>query len=44
MSCFSAMFYPMRQPIEMAAGDTCIVYGAHDRLSLRIWAEAPEVQ
>jgi type III protein arginine methyltransferase len=44
MSCFSAMFYPLRQPIEIAAGDDCIVYGAHDRSSLRIWAKAPEGQ
>src|SRR5262249_14653647 len=41
MSCFSAMFYPLKEPIKMTAGDTCIVYGAHDRLSLRIWAEVP---
>jgi len=44
MSCFWAMFYPLTRPIEMAAGDTCTVYGAHDRLSLRIWAGASDVR
>jgi type II protein arginine methyltransferase len=38
-SHWAALFYPLRSPIDMAAGDTLTVYGAHDRLSLRIWAE-----
>jgi type III protein arginine methyltransferase len=44
MSCFAVMFYPLQRPVEMAPGDTSKVCGAHDRLSLRIWAEALEVQ
>jgi protein arginine N-methyltransferase 7 len=44
ISCFRVMFYPLQRPIEMAPGDTLKVRGSHDRLSLRIWAEVPEVQ
>jgi type II protein arginine methyltransferase len=43
-SCFYALFYPLRHPIAMAAGGTRTIYGAHDRLSLRIWADDREVQ
>ena len=39
-SIAGATFYPFLQPIEMAPGDTLTVYGAHDRLALRIWADA----
>jgi hypothetical protein len=34
----------LSQPIEMSGGDTLTVCGSHDRLSLRIWAEAPQAQ
>ena len=43
-SAWDVLFYPLQRPIEMAAGDKLTVCGAHDRLSLRIWAEAPEVR
>jgi type III protein arginine methyltransferase len=42
ISAFAALFYPLRRPVELAAGDTLTVCGTHDRLSLRIWAEALE--
>ena len=41
---WAALSYPPMQPIEMALGDTLTVCGAHDRLSLPIRAEVPEVQ
>jgi type III protein arginine methyltransferase len=43
ISAFGPLFYPLQRPVELAAGDTLMVCGAHDRLSLRIWAEVPEV-
>jgi type II protein arginine methyltransferase len=43
-SAWAVLFYPLQRPIEMAADDKLTVRGAHDRLSLRIWAEAPEVR
>jgi SAM-dependent methyltransferase len=42
-SALGATFYPLMQPIEMAAGDTLTVYGSHDTQSLHVWAETPEV-
>jgi type III protein arginine methyltransferase len=38
-SAAGARFYPLIRPIELASGDFLTVCGAHDRLSLRIWAE-----
>ena len=43
-SALGAMFYPIMQPIEMTSGDNLTVCGAHDRQSLRIWAEVFEVK
>jgi type II protein arginine methyltransferase len=40
-SCWDALFYPLPKWIELHAGDKVIVRGAHDRESLRIWAQAP---
>jgi hypothetical protein len=34
-----ARFYPLMHPIELAAGVPLTICGAHDRMSLRIWAE-----
>jgi hypothetical protein len=42
-SAWAVLFYPLKQPIELALGDRLTVCGAHDRLSLRIWVEVPEV-
>jgi len=41
---WAALFYPLMRLIEMVPGDILTVCGAHDRLSLRIWAEVREVQ
>jgi type II protein arginine methyltransferase len=38
-SHWAVLFHPLRQVIEMASGTELTVGGAHDRLSLRIWAE-----
>lgn len=35
------LFHPLVQPVELESGDTLTVYGAHDRVTLNIWAEAP---
>jgi Transglutaminase-like superfamily len=43
ISGFAALFYPLQRPVELATGDTLTVCGAHDRLSLCIWAEAGAV-
>src|SRR5262249_50725933 len=32
VSAFAALFYPLQRPVELAAGDTLTVCGAHDRL------------
>jgi type III protein arginine methyltransferase len=40
ISAFAAVFYPFRRPIETTPGDTVTVCGAHDRVSLCIWAES----
>jgi hypothetical protein len=40
-SIFGVVFYPLRKPIKMAPGANLLVCGAHDRHSLRIWAEVP---
>jgi type II protein arginine methyltransferase len=42
ISAFAAMFYSLWRPLRTAPGDTVIVSGAHDRLSLRIWADSLE--
>jgi type III protein arginine methyltransferase len=42
ISAFAAMFYPIWRLIEAAPRDMVTVWGAHDRLSFRIWAEIPE--
>jgi protein-L-isoaspartate O-methyltransferase len=42
-SVSGAMFYPLIRPMQMAPGDTLTVCGSHDRMSVRIWAEAPKV-
>jgi type II protein arginine methyltransferase len=38
-SHWAVLFYPLRRVIEMASGTELTVCGAHDRLSLRLWAE-----
>jgi type II protein arginine methyltransferase len=43
-SVFSLKCYPLRRAIELASGDTVMVGGTHDRQSLRIWAELPEMR
>ena len=43
-SSLGGMFYPLMRPIEMALGDELTVCGAHDRLSLRIWADGPGME
>jgi hypothetical protein len=43
ISGFAALFYPLQRPVELATGDTLTVCGAHDRLSLCIWAEVLEL-
>ena len=43
-SSLKTEFYPFMRPIEAAPGANLIVCGAHDRLSLRIWAEVADVQ
>lgn len=39
ISTFGVVFYPLKRPIEMAPGAKLTVSGAHDRQSLRIWAD-----
>jgi hypothetical protein len=41
ISAFEVLFFPLMQSIELKPGDALEVCGAHDRRSLRIWAEAP---
>jgi type II protein arginine methyltransferase len=43
-SAWAVLFYPLQRPIEMVAGNILTVRGAHDRFSLRIWAEPSEVR
>jgi len=43
-SAWAAMFYPLKCSIEMPEGDMLTVCGAHDRLSLLIWAEVSDAQ
>ena len=40
ISTFGAVFHPIAQPLEMMPGTRMTVSGAHDRSSLRIWADA----
>jgi type II protein arginine methyltransferase len=42
-SAFAVVFHPLRRPIEMAPGAKLTVVGAHDRQSIRIWAQAPQM-
>lgn len=42
-SAWAVLFYPLARPIEMAAGDILTVHGSHDRSSLRVWAQLPEL-
>lgn len=39
VSTFGVVFYPLNRPIEMAPGTQLTVSGAHDKQSLRIWAD-----
>jgi type III protein arginine methyltransferase len=43
-SAFAVVFYPLMRSIATSAGDVMTVRGAHNRLSLRIWAETSEGQ
>jgi type II protein arginine methyltransferase len=42
-SHWAMLFYPLRRLVEMAPGAELTVRGAHDRFSLRIWAELDQV-
>ena len=39
LSCWAAQFYPFPAGIQVAAGAQVTVHCAHDRLTLRIWAD-----
>ena len=41
ISAFAVVFYPLRRPMEILPGTKLTVCGAHDRQSLRVWAETP---
>jgi type II protein arginine methyltransferase len=41
-SVFAVLFHPLKRPIEMNLGAKLLVCGAHDRHSIRIWAEVPQ--
>ena len=38
-SCWACLFYPLERALEAEAGLTVTVHGAHNRRSLRIWAD-----
>jgi protein arginine N-methyltransferase 7 len=43
-SSLRTAFYPFMRPIEASPGSNLTVCGAHDRLSLRIWADVAKVR
>jgi type II protein arginine methyltransferase len=40
-SAWAVLFYPLARAIDPRPGQSVMVRGAHDRQTLRIWAEAP---
>jgi type II protein arginine methyltransferase len=42
-SAWDVLFYPLMRPTECAAGEIFTVHGAHDRATLRVWAEVPQL-
>src|SRR5262245_45061497 len=41
VSAYGVLFYPLTRSIEMEPGRRLTVHGAHDRASLRVWAQMP---